>query len=121
MLLFGVVQAIGGLNALFTPPDVQPLLPYPALLSGILSIAWAMGALFLSVWLFGTRRYAWVGSAWYIVLFVVSHSLSQVIWTVSDYERQRIPFLLTTSLLVLVIPLTYLVWYYTRRGHTNGD
>lgn len=121
MVLFGLVQALGGINALRTPPDATDLLPYTTAIVGWVSIAWAVIAIVLAVVLFRQRRRVWHWCAWYIVAVTVSRILFQLSWAVADYERQRIPFLLTTSLLILMIPLIYLAWHYVWRGHTNGD
>jgi len=91
------------------------------LLLGSLSVGWAVGGGVLAV---ATARQAegvWAGAAWFVLVFIIMQTARQVIFTVADYERARLPFLFTAHSIIILVAIIYLAWHYNKRGNQKGE
>lgn len=113
---FALIQASAAITALRAP---NPTL----LTAGIGGLAGLWAGLFgwAGLLFIGRRRTAGVFCAWIVLAFIVVNGVRQIVFTRADYESGRFPFLLATSIVIGIIPLTYLVYHYWRRGQQYGE
>lgn len=92
-------------NSLSLPPIVQ---------AG-LAVLWAILFLVALLGLVRGQSYAVGYSAWLMISFIVYSLLRIVFFAQADYDRQRIPFLVVGTILILIIPAWLLL-----RGKAQG-
>lgn len=116
MISFALIQLSAAL-IVFKTPIIQPI----SIGIGLLALIWV--GLFGAAGFLIIRQQANAGiiSAWVILGFIGINLIRQFIFTLSDYERGRFPFLLMTSALIGIIPLLYLTYRYVRRREHYGD
>ncbi len=103
--LLALCQAGAALRALQTPPDLITQVSLVMPLEFIASTFWAILAAWTTAALIRHRRYGVQSAARLLIGFSVYSVARLLIFTRADYERQRLPFLLVMTLLLLTVPI----------------
>lgn len=80
----------------------------PILQAGI-AILWVILFLIALIRLARGKRYGLGYSAWLILSFIIYGALRTILFAQADYERNRIPFLAISTILILIVPVLLLL------------
>lgn len=104
-LILALFQIITALAVLQLPDAVAPAVSIPGMLQVVLSACWALVFFTVAVRLFyRKRRSVWQAGGW-MVLFVLYSLLRLVVFARADYDRERLPFLIIITVLLLALPV----------------
>jgi hypothetical protein len=109
-------QLGAAIRTLQVPDALAAQITLPLPLEFIVGILWALVFAWLTPNLIRLKSNARRHTVWAVIGFAVYSVARLLLFTQADYDRQRLPFLLIATVLILAIPVTYLL-----RQSTNGE
>jgi len=106
--ILGVYQIIFAFRVL-QQADILSESSLPVAMQVTVATVWAVGFLLATVGLVRHNRLALRYSGWLIVTFILYNLLRVVAFAQADYDRQRLPFLMILTLIILIVPLVILL------------
>src|SRR5262245_55452115 len=104
-----LVEVGAAIEALRTPADLRAEVSLPVWLDMLAGIAWALVFARATVWLARGNGQAGKLTAWALIAFGTYTMARLLLFTRADYDRQRLPFLLSIFGGIMLIPILYLI------------
>jgi hypothetical protein len=115
--LLACMQLGAAIRALQVPQTLAGKISVPLSLDFIASLLWAVIALAVMVLLWRRERRARLYAAWLAIGFSIYSLLRLLLFSQSEYDRGRFPFLLVVVALLTILPVAYIVRF--RRTNTT--
>lgn len=120
VLLLAAFQAGAAWRALTVPTELAAQVSLALPLEFVTSAAWAVAAALVAVALLRRHPRAGVFAAWLVIGFM-SYSLGRLaVFARADYDRQRLPFLVVATIVVVMVPVAYLIRFRLTEKLTHG-
>ncbi len=103
LVTLALFQAGAALQAITTPPDIAAQIHLPLGLQFVAGGLWALLFVFITVNLVRNQPRAHYLAFWSVLAFVTYSLLRLLLFAQADYDQQRQPFLLLTTLVILAI------------------
>jgi hypothetical protein len=113
--LIAAHQTVTAVRVMQVPAELAPLLTLPLAFEFIISIGWAL--LFAWITFNLLRLRARRTASWALLGFVTYSLLRLLLFARADYDQQRLPFLITLTVLILVG--WAILWRITNGDHTD--
>jgi len=101
-------QILSAIRVLQIPDELAAQVSLALPLEFGMNALWGVTFALASVLLVQNRRYALRYTLWLIVGFVLYSTARLLIFTRAEYDRQRLPFLLTVTLVIVLISIIFL-------------
>ncbi|MBI5670065.1 MAG: hypothetical protein HZC41_18880 [Chloroflexi bacterium] len=119
-LLLAVFQAGAAWRALTVPADLATQISLPLSLEVLASATWAVAAALVALGLLHRHPRAGAYTAWLVIGFT-GYSLARLaVFVRADYDRQRLPFLVVATIVVVMVPVAYLIRFRLTEKVTHG-
>jgi hypothetical protein len=107
-VFISVFQILSAIRVLQIPDELAVQVSLALPLEFVMGALWGLTFALASVLLVQNRRYALRYTLWLIVGFVLYSTTRLLVFTRADYDRQRLPFLLAVTLVIVLILTIFL-------------